>query len=309
MKISALLSIHDRYQPKNSVKNNLGDGYLLTYNPIYKKIREGALQQNFKFTSDRLEDYDSFPLAELPNILSKKKIPYVDNVRPLREIEKKIPRQFSLADIAPLKGNQIFHEAAHAIAHTLIKKHLPLPKSKGLQFERSLAFRVLLEESFANACESIANSYATDAIHDEFLFKNSYVMESEAFRKTLRKAISDLGFSFIFRLMLLSFLHANFLKTQSVEQNLIRSLRVAGTSKSEMFPNLTDTAIKQCSKIFRAGLDLDPEFTEFTNRFCLRLIGIQANLQKLFQFDVLANFEKNPQALACLDALTKVLSL
>jgi hypothetical protein len=306
MKISALLGIHDRYRPKNTLKNNLGDGYLLTCNPIYRKIREAAIQQNFKCVAERLEDYDSFPLAALPAILSKKKIPYADNVRPLRAIEKIVPSQFSLADIPPLKPNQIFHESAHAIAHAIIKKHLPLGKSKGLEFERSIAFRVLLEESFANACESIANSYAMDSVHDEFLFKNSYVMESEGFRKTLRKAISDLGFKIVFRLMLLSFLHANFLKTEVLEKNLLRSLRIAYTNDSDRLPKLTTPALRQCSKIFSAGFDLDPEFTQFTNRFCLRLLGVKTDLHKLFQYDFLVTFEKNSQALACLEAMTKV---
>ena len=305
MKLNELLRLHDRYSSPIGLRDNLGDVYLLKMNPIYRNIREASLRAKFKFSSARFGDYDALALTQLPKILADRKIPYLNNVSPLRDIEKKAPGVFALATIPPLKGNQIFHESAHAVAHAIILKTLPNSKKTGIARERELAQRVLLEESFANSCESIANAYSTDEAHDEFLFKNSYVMESPSFRKILNQSIATFGFEPVFRLMILSFLHSNFLKTNDIEKNLIRSIRLAFAHDEEGLQKLSDKKIKWLTQIFKGGLDLDTDFTQFTNRFCLRLLGIKTDLPKLFSFDFLGQFEASPSLSLCLDTLTQ----
>jgi hypothetical protein len=281
MKINALLKIHDRFQPAHSLKNNLGDGFLLTFNPIYRVIREESLKAKFKFSAKRFYDYDSLALTQLPKILEKKIIPYVDNVSPIREIEQKLPRYFSLSDLPPLRANQIFHESAHAVAHSLLSKRVRAPKVTAQKKEEALILNTFLEESFANACESIANIYSHDEMHDEFLYKNVYIMDTVKIRSLLSRAVLEFGFAETFQILLFSFLHANFLYTKVDANSFNRVIKLIFKTKPKQM-SLAKT-------VFKTGLSLDPEFTLFTNAFCLRLLGVKN--QKSLQFDFLSYLE------------------
>ena len=298
MKLKALIENHDAYSSKAGLKDNLGDGYLLKMNPVYSKIRTSALALGFQFTTGRFFDYETLPLTQLPKILSKRRIPYQDNVHPLREIEKGAPRTFFLNEIPPFKANYLFHEAAHAVAHPHISKIKIKPGNKIFR-EQSLALHALLEESFANACESLANIYSTTEIHDEFLYKNSYIMEEARERAALKKAVDFFGKRAVFEVLMLSFLHANFLKTKNTAELFSRVLAIV-FGKIPKNHNVLKT-------VFKTGLDLDPEFTVFTNAFCLRLLGIKTRLPELFQYDFLHAFERDALYLSLLKDLSKTI--
>jgi hypothetical protein len=307
VKLKAILSTHTRYASVQSLSGNLGDGYLLTHNSIYRNIRTAAKAAHFKFSSKRFRDYDSLALTQLPQILSEKIIPYCDNVNALKEIEQKAPGTFDLKDLPPLRSNHVFHESAHAAGHGLILSLLDQPgPKKGIRYERTLALHTLLEEAFANACESLANLDATSEIHDEFLYKNAYVMETPATRKLLAGAVERFGNEVVFKILLFSFLHANFLKTQGAMENLSRVIRLSFYPETECLKSIQTKDVVLLQKVFKTGLDLDPEFTTFTNQFCLRLLGIRTALPKLFAYDFLKSFETDPSYRICLDALTSL---
>jgi len=307
MKLGHVLKIHDRNLSTKSLSQNLGDGFLLKHNPVYSNIREAAKQAKFTFHSSRFKDYDSLSLTQLPAILAAKHIPFIDNVNPLREIETKAPKFFTLAEVPPLRTNHLFHESAHASVHGLLQKLLLQSKgAKGIQRERTLALITLMEESFANACESYANLYAIDEIHDEFLFKNTYIMESPKVRKLLLQGTQTFGTHTIFKVLFFSFLHSNFLATPIAMQNLGRVVRLSYSHQAEYLQLIRSKDLVLLQKIFRTGLELDPEFTGFTNQFCLRLLGVKTALLKLFDFDFLALFELNPTYQSCIDRMTSI---
>jgi hypothetical protein len=306
MKLKKILQLHDQFKTKGHLCDNLGDGYLLTHNPVFKNLRLQVNKSGFQFTADRFQDYDSLSLTQLPFILQKKQIPFVDNVNALREIEKKIPGRFSLTDIPPLKSNHVFHESAHAVAHGLIQKYFPLPKQNGIAKDRLLAFTVLLEESFANACESFANIDALNEEHDEFLFKNAYIMESLATRKVLRAAADQFGRTVVFKLLMLSFLHANLLQTERGMENIVPALQLSFSEKPRELKTLRTSDIRLLQKVFKTGFDLDPKFTRFTNRFCLELLGIKKPIESLFKVDFVNIFGTHPSARQCLNSLCAI---
>jgi len=298
MKLKELLQTHDAYTRGPSLRDNLGDGYLLERNPVYRAVRSAAAHAGFKFSKARFFDYDSLPLTQLSKIMSHKTIPYRNTVRPLREVEEQAPGVFSLNDIPPLSANYLFHESAHAAIYPIISK-IPVRSKSQIERERATALHILLAESFANASESLSNIYATDETHDEFLYKNSYIMETVAVRKTLRATADQFGQESLFKILVLSFLHANFLKTKDVAPTFERVISLVFGRPPKHITHL--------KKVFMGGLDLDPEFTKFTNAFCLRLMGIKSPIQNLFDFDLMKKITADNHYLALLDSMAKII--
>lgn len=288
MKLKAILKSHGDFAPKGVLVENLGDGFLLHSNFTFRQVRKQALKLDLKFSKERFHDYDALSLTQLPKILESGIIPYCDNVRPLLEIEIQAPGVFEWSEVPPLRANYVLHETAHALARKLSQEASLVPQDVGKKSsEQKLVLLVLLEEAFSNACESMANADAEGSLHDEFLYKNSYVMEKPAVRKRLRDAIHAHGRPFIFRLLLLSFLHANFVKTQMASIDFKKVLALCDEVPRKKMPARPASEIKKLEKVFQIGFDLDPAFTLFTNAFCLRLMGMKTELLEALDFDFL----------------------
>ena len=304
VKLSELILIHDQNKSSRSLIKNLGDGYLYNQNLIFRNIRNAALSSGYRFSHERFYDYDALALTQLNSIHKKKIIPYLNNVTPLKKIEAKVRNYFSLSHTPPLRANYLFHESAHAVAHQLLKIKLKSSVSNNqLEQERQLAIQILFEEAFANSCESLSNVYSSTEIHDEFLFKNSYIMESKKTRITLAKSIHSFGHEMVLKILFFSFLYANLLKTKSGLNDLDRVIKICMGTKNKDSKESTHKEKKLLAQLFKTGFDLDTEFTTFTNRFCLRLSGIETNLEELFDYDFLQFFEKNEKYTFCLNQL------
>ncbi len=291
MKLKDLLTAHGNQKDSTALNDNLGDAYLMNHNWVYRQVREQALILGLRFTSNRFHDYDALSLTQLPKILKEKTIPYCDNVRPLREIEKQAPGVFSWSEVPPLRANYLLHETAHVIVHQLRIKFLGKDsKQRGQKSDEQRVLSVLIEEAFANACESLANADALEGVHDEFLYKNSYVMEKAPARKLIREAIQRYGRRFTFRMLFFSFLHANFVRTQMDGIDFERVLKIASQKNEVTRLSSKDTLFLK--KLFKVGFDLDPAFTLFTNAFCIRLMGVKRDLMDLLQFDFMSYFNR-----------------
>jgi hypothetical protein len=297
MKLKQILREHDRYRSTLALSGAFGDAYLIHHNPVYHAVRKAARGFGYRFQSTPLGDYDVMALTQLPLILKSKRIPYRKNVKAIRDIEKALPNTFHLHDIPPFAASYAFHESAHGVAQELCKQvGLSRPKSDP---ERALL--ILFQESFANACESIANVYSRSRFHDEFLFKNAYVMEKSKNRETLRAAIRAFGFEATFKVLLLSFLQANLDQTDRADERLTLYLDWLGIK-----PSRTQRPI--LTSVFRIGFDLDPQFVLFTNSFCLKLMGIQTPFAHLQDFDTAAALKGDARWLKALDLLSEALS-
>jgi hypothetical protein len=287
-RLKSILAEHKKYRPRHTLPGNLGDGYLLEHNPVYRAVREESIGAGFRFSPKRFHDYDVLPLTQLPRILKSRTIPYRDNVRPLVEVERRAPGALDWDQIPKLRPNHVFHESAHALARTITRRHLGRPRG-----ERELALQLLLEESFANAVESLANVYAESPLHNEFLYKNSYIMEKPAIREKIRKALAAHPVETALKTLILSFLHANFVQTHD-----------ASRAWSRIKPLLPAKGLAVLRPVFRIGFDLDPRFTLFTNAFCLRLEGIKTELLDLLDFDFVEYFVKRDAHSRALDQLS-----
>lgn len=289
--LKAILAEHRKFKPKHSLQKNLGDGFLISHNPVFRSVREAILREGFRFSDRPFHDYDVLPLTQLPRILKSRTIPYRDNVTPLREVERRAPGAFAYDQIPKLRPNHLFHESAHGIAHSITHRHLGRPKS-----ERERALQILIEESFANAVESLSNAYSNSTIHDEFLYKNAYIMEKPAVREKLRLALHHHKSATVLKTLLLSFLHANLIQIEKSARNWPRVRRL-----------LTDSKSDSLRPVFKVGFDLDPRFTLFTNAFCLRLEGIRTDLFELLDFDFLEYFETREAYRDCLEGLSRAI--
>jgi hypothetical protein len=297
MKLKNVLKLHDQYRPPQTLRQNFGDGYLLERNPVYRNIRAAAVEFGFRFSLNRFHDYDTMSLTQLPMILKTKTIPYHDNVRPLRAIERLATGSFKWDDLPPLKSNYVFHESAHAIAHFLGGVYAQMKKPS----DQTLILRALLDESFANACESLAHVFVNDETDRLILTKNSYIAEKNRVREDLIRSANTLGLSITFKVLLLSFLHANFLQTQLSAKIFTRVLKLVGSKHSPKEMALL-------KKVFRVGLDLDPEFTVFTNGFCLKLLGVKKRMPQALQFDFLKRLETDEALQILLSVMTEVVA-
>ena len=301
MKLKQLLKIHDRYASTGSLKGNLGDGYLVRHNRMYRSIRVAAVKAGFRFRNDRFYDYDVLALTQLPKIISKKIIPYGNNVRPLRQIEKSAPGVFDLAQVPPLTANYVLHESAHGVGNQI--RMATVGKRKD---ENEKVLCILLEEAFANACESFFSLFATAAVHNLFLMKNSYIVESLETRVQIQKTLKIIDEMAVFRLVIFSYLHANFLKTKISDPAFRRALKIA-IQDHAVSHALTQGEVSQLKRVFEGGFDLDPAFTVRTNSFCLRLMGLKRPLQQLLDFDFMKYFETDPTYQGCIKKMSEVL--
>ena len=300
MLLKNLLAEHFQYSTQKALSKNLGDGYLLAKSPVYRKIREATLKAGFKMSPKRLHDYEVLPLTQLPIILEKRIIPYSDNVNALVEIEATAPKGFNWSEIPPLKANYIMHESAHAIARNLRILHIgKIPKARGTQNIKTLILGTLIEEAYANTVECLSNLDSESEIHDEFLFKNAYIMERPKDRATLRSAQKLIGKHCLFNLLLIGYLHSNFLKIKVNDADFLNLIKYSGVKEVK--------DLRLLRAVFQIGLNLDPGFTQFTGSFCFRLMGVPGNIYEFLDFDFMKEMKKNRHYSEWLESLAAII--
>lgn len=306
MKLKKILETHQKFTTPDSLHDNLGDGYLLAQNHLFKNVRMAALEKNVKFTSRRFHDYDVLPLTQLPKILQENTVPYLPNVNALLEIEERVPDQFELDDTPPLRANYVHHETAHCLARLIRSEFLGDVKAGNLETQRELALMIMFEEAFANTAESMLSAFSDSPIHDHFLLRNTYIFEEPVARKNMKTLIKLIGMEATFKTVLFSFLFANFQKEKASSSELKRMMAIIFKNDHSRFVKLGDRDFNLIRQVFQGGFDLDPQFTIRTNGFCLQMMGVSANPKTLFSFDFLKKFETDERYVACLNQMASV---
>ena len=276
MKLSKLLELHSLSSDPADLRQNFGDAYLCQNNKIFRNIRREALRRGFTFSHEQNDAYQALPLSQLSEILSTKKIPYLDNVSVLKKIESRLPDKAEWGDLRDnLRKNFLFHESCHAVARELLQ---PLPKG-------DLELQMLMEESFANTCELLAVVDAGDLPHRIFLEWNSYTALFEA-QNNLRSALEEIGRSEFFTLMFFGYLHSNFLfdSFEDAQFNRIAKLAVP--------MNLNAKQLKTARVLLKICFTLDKNFKEVTTGFYLKLNGVSADFRQAGTYNYLDKFEK-----------------
>ncbi len=291
LKLTRLLEAQVKFTSPLSLSKNFGDSYLVKHNRIFAKIRESVVANGYSYSNKVNEAYLALSLSQLENILESKTLPYLDNVSVLEKINSNA--EIFWDDISDnLRKNYVFHESCHAIARSLGSGFF-----KDVRPEEKL-LRILLEESFANACELVAVRDAKDQLHRIFYEWNSYTFLFEECTH-LSKAIEDLGAKSIFKFFILTYLRANFLAPETNEKDFSRTLALAfGETISD------PKKIKTLRYLSRIGFTLDQRFREVTTGLHLRLCGFQKSREELLNFDFLSVIEKKNNLQDFISSLT-----
>lgn len=276
MNLNTLLEAHIKRSPINALKDNLGDGYLLEKNRLYRNIRHHVLDAGFQLNQDYHNPYTVLPLAQLEELLTNKEIVYFNNVSVLTSLAKKNDLIIweDLSDI--LKKNYIFHESCHAIARSVSDRIQAFPeKDKLIQF--------FLEESFANTCELMALVDCDDVIHRIFYKHNSYTSLFEE-RTHLKNTIHLVGEEQLFKFLMLCYLYSHFLFNRLDEKSFNGILDLVNLK------NLTPQALKSLKYLSKIPFTLDLEFRTITATLFLKLHRINTDIEKT---DFIIRLQKN----------------
>lgn len=281
MKLNRLMEQHQKFRDQG-LKESFGDGYLMVHNRVYKNVRLAAVEAGYRFSHERNEAYETFPLLQLNQILQSKVLPYSHNVIAFESMTAKELDVLTWNDLEDnLKRNFVFHEATHAVVRSLTDKFLPSHKLDGsVEGQRMFALRMLLEESCANTCELMGVLDAGEGIHKAFYELNSYVCEFE-YRTHLKNAVDEFGSKTVFHWMVLSYLHANFLRERIGDSEISAMRALVGLEKVDA------GKIKNLRGISKVAFNLNERFRYQTTGFHLRLAGVNIPLEDLFDFDFL----------------------
>jgi hypothetical protein len=269
MKLHQLMESHLHECSQRSLKNNLGDGFLVKHNRIFKNIRNLTLECGYQFDSNPSTESLVFPFSQLETILTSRKIPYLDNVSVIQNLLDKTNNQVEWDELTDgFRRNYLFHESCHAVARSLEN-----------QFYRSdeKLVQVMLEESFANTCELMAVIDAKDSVHQYFYELNSYTFLYEA-RKNLIRACENLGEVPLFQLLMICYFYANVLKKNlnPNEFDLILNALISPDVKV-----LSASQKKNLKALSLIPFTLDLRFRTHTTNLYLKLTGLRMNRAQL----------------------------
>jgi len=287
MKLSVMLQKHFD-APKAGLASNFGDSFLMQTVPVYRNIRRKTLELGFSYSDKPNADYLAFPMSQLENVLNSKVIPYTDNVTALAALNANAPGLEWDHVVDNLKPNFVFHESCHAVARSLSANVNAL----GLQERLTV---LLLEESFANACEFFAIAEAADQACRNFFEGNSDFSAFEN-RSNLKKAIEKFGPVAVFKVLLLGYVHSNFLNEKISDGDFKKLLDAAGLS-------LPDTAALK--SLVKNCFNLNPRFRYTTTEMYLRINGTTTPVEQALDFDYLHLVKNNSKLLDLINSLSQ----
>lgn len=283
MLISEILSIHKSALADGAHADILGDGFLLRDNRIYRNIKNFALQIGCEYT-EAWPQYLSLPFHELNKIVETKKIPYQPSARMLQDIENKRPGVFTV-DHLQMPESFHMHEAAHVIAEHLFE-------SVQIKTPQERILKTILCESFANSVDALACVEATTEMHQYFLLQNCYMNPDSEDLEAMNQLIEDVGFERTFKLVLLGYLHANFMRQDVSEDLIIEIIGKNSLAASQI--------VKMCEK-------LDHLFRVQTTEMYLRLEGYNGEVFDILNFQFMNVFKANTGFTAAMNSMAHVL--
>lgn len=210
----AWLAELDDCPSSNALADAIGDRFLYRHNALFANVRDAALSFGYCFSSEDTplwRDYHYLSLLSLNQILSSKTIPYCDNGKTLQRLIQQrpalaLPPRFITANVM---GNHAFHEAAHCVAHSLLRQNEARLNVRMRSEEERFVLEAILAESFANTVEMLGMTLQSSASHTVFYALNSYMPSSKRRKTLLDRARMELGENLRFVLLFLSYFEAN----------------------------------------------------------------------------------------------------
>ncbi len=285
------MELHQLNVHSNALPKNWGDGYLYNKNSIYRSIRKAALEHGFTYSFAPNSDYLALPLSQLTTFIESKIVPYFDNVSVLAKVENQLPLVTVWDDVIDnLKQNHVFHESCHAVARAIIANSL----------KTDSILPLMIEESFANACELLGIVDAEDTAHRFFYESNSYIFILEE-RSLLKSLIKDIGIETAVQFVLLCYLYSNYLHESLSEKDIDQISQLIGLDRKSI---KNSKLLRSISKI---SFQLNPRFQNVTTVFYLRLCGFPVTTKQLQDTDLFAHLIDEPNLSKALKRLGQVL--
>lgn len=289
-----VIAVHRRFTPGDSLPDNLGDGFLVQTNPVYRSIRREFLKRGFGYSPEDRHNYFAFPLMSLDVAIVHKTVPYRKNFAWLEVLEKEAPRKFTLTELkkSELQFNYLFHESAHFIAHDVLFGSTA-PDSVPKNADSLL--KIFLGEAMANSVECLASVFTEGEIGGYFLDANCHFRATEKEAKALAKAAQKIGFRRLTKAVMASFLYANYLyeRLNDREKKLVAT--IAGVENSSVI-----------APAIRVGFELSEIFRTNTTHLHLLKLGFPADLQKLIPADPLKKLMGDRKLLAQFNELAEI---
>lgn len=298
MKLARLLDLHTQHSGSPlALSTNLGDGFLVKNNKLFNAVRRQATQLGYIYSDAFQSGYLALPLAQLETILKCKRIPYFDNVSVIHDIETQIRNVIFWDEVVDnLKTNHVFHESCHAIARTHALSIFHDETNNDAKI-----VRLLIEESFSNACELLGIIYAHDTAHKIFYEANSYIyMHNDQFQ--LAYLNKEIGTPSTLRFLMGCYLFSNFLHEKITDAQLERLRKIIKI-------NLPPAQLKIARSLSKIAFELNPRFRWVTTTFYLRLCGIKTTTEKLSSIDFLHHLETDTRFIRLIESITESVSI
>lgn len=304
MRLQELLKLQRRCHGKHRLLESVGDGFLYSKNPFFRRIRDAVLAAGFRFTLKDEGAYYGFPLIHLDTILSRREIPYRPSFTALEHLEARRPGFFTLGDLQQNRPapNYLLHESAHAVAFQAL---FGRPKDVGAALSQPSALvKLMLGESFAMTSEYFAACAVSGQPHGWFFSISSYRHRTQK-KKAVGQLLGRYGFDFVGRAVLLAFLYNNFL-VDRLDRQQLRALAEAADPK--LARRLTPVDLRQLGSALNGLMVMSPEFRYDTSRLFLSMFGRSRNIRRELAADPLELLAGDAQARAALPRLVRVLA-
>lgn len=225
--LNFLITAHKQNPSSKALRENLGDAFLYRQNPVFRNIRDEYLKRGFRYRDRDFCGAFSFPLMALDEFIDARAIPYHRNFRWIERMQRIAPGKFTFSEVKrfDLKFNYLMHESAHLIAHETFFGETSL---RDVPKNASGLLRILLGEAFANTSEAISSVFAQDTFGNFFLSANSYFVVRGNNLVELVRFVRRFSFGAASRVLLASFLYANYLYVRLDKEELQAIRRFAG---------------------------------------------------------------------------------
>ena len=285
----------DSVPAPNALTDAFGDSYLYCYNPIYRSIRDSTLGLGYRFSAEDTplwRDYQSLSLVALHRILSTKIIPYFDTATSFRRLiganpQARLPPGMIAGNV---KRNFAFHESAHCVAHSIMRKFAAELRALAPGEANRVAIEAIFAESFANTVEALGSIFRHMPVSDSVFYPlNSYLALEEKRTHLLNDAGAALGAELRFALLFLSYFEAN-LATQPPADSVYARIAEAGEC------NAGQAGVAR--GIVDVGFRLHSGFRESTTPAYFELIGLGREYDALVSANWLCHAQNRSFSLA-----------
>ena len=288
-----LLELHDTHVSRRALGRVLGDGYFYRRNPVFKGIRDAALRAGFTYSSADTSRCYGWPLMALDEQLRARRIPFVDNVFPVRELERRRPRHFSLEDVRSHgpSFNPLLHESAHGVAFDILVYDLGPEQPNRLKLTKTF-----LAEAFALAVEKVSGLFVDDSPLDLYLHRlNTHVFHVPRRRDPFRALHARYGLSNVLRATMACYLYASFVYRELGDRELDAILAFSKMSGR--------ASVSHVEAIFASTFDVGASFRHRITSNYLRAHGYSKDLLKLVAFEPLEYVARHPALSASIERL------